>query len=188
VIPALSGFVAAWVCLYFVVMWPLLWAMRRLPPTAALGDNDAVRVSIVVSARNEARDLPRCIAALLALDYPRDLLEIILVDDLSDDSTGRIVDEAAPPPPQCPAPETPGAAVDPAREGPAPCIPGGSGFPVLRFFVFNRDEGEEGDNRSLAPVGLASRLQGRHGAWGGGTEAYCPPSARVRSCGRKRSP
>ena len=52
-------------------------------------------VTVVVSARNEARDLPRCIASLLALDYPRHSLQIVLVNDFSTDDTGRIIDAAA---------------------------------------------------------------------------------------------
>lgn len=90
-----DGVIAAWMGLYFAVFWPLLvgtWRLRRSLPIAGAAGG---RVSVVVSARNEARDLPRCIDALLALDYPRDLLEIILVDDLSDDATGRIIDAVA---------------------------------------------------------------------------------------------
>ncbi|MCX5762711.1 MAG: glycosyltransferase [Gemmatimonadetes bacterium] len=91
--------IVAWVGAYFALFWPLLWGTRRLrAQTLAarpLDDAAGMRVSVVMSARNEARDLPRCLAALLALDYPRELLEIILVDDLSDDATGAMMDAAA---------------------------------------------------------------------------------------------
>jgi cellulose synthase/poly-beta-1,6-N-acetylglucosamine synthase-like glycosyltransferase len=52
-------------------------------------------ISVIVSAHNEERDLPVCIAALLSLDYPRQLMQIILVNDLSTDGTGTIIDAAA---------------------------------------------------------------------------------------------
>lgn len=54
-----------------------------------------MRISVIVSARNEERDLPACIASLLALDYPRKRIQIILVNDLSTDGTGAIIDAAA---------------------------------------------------------------------------------------------
>ncbi len=44
-------------------------------------------VSIVVAARNEAARLPRRLDNLLALDYPPDLLEIVVVSDGSSDQT-----------------------------------------------------------------------------------------------------
>lgn len=45
------------------------------------------RVSVVIAARNEARRLPARIDNLLALDYPPDRLEIIVVSDGSTDHT-----------------------------------------------------------------------------------------------------
>ncbi len=49
------------------------------------------RVSIVIAARNEARRLPRRIANLLALDYPADRREIIVVSDGSTDDTATVL-------------------------------------------------------------------------------------------------
>ncbi len=48
-------------------------------------------VSIVVPVRNRAADLRECVTSLLALDYPADRLEIIVVDDASDDDTLEVV-------------------------------------------------------------------------------------------------
>ena len=56
------------------------------PPPA-----DAPLVSILVPARNEARNITPCVASLLAQDYPR--TELIVLDDHSDDSTGELVRE-----------------------------------------------------------------------------------------------
>jgi cellulose synthase/poly-beta-1,6-N-acetylglucosamine synthase-like glycosyltransferase len=47
-------------------------------------------VTVVVPARNEAAHLATCLQALLAQDYPRDLLEVILVNDHSTDATRQI--------------------------------------------------------------------------------------------------
>jgi mycofactocin system glycosyltransferase len=45
------------------------------------------QVSVVVAVRNRAEQIAECIQSLLLLDYPEDKLEIILVDDASEDST-----------------------------------------------------------------------------------------------------
>jgi chlorobactene glucosyltransferase len=54
------------------------------PPAAA----EAPRVSILVPARNEARNIEACVGSLLAQDYPN--YELIVLDDHSDDGTGDI--------------------------------------------------------------------------------------------------
>jgi chlorobactene glucosyltransferase len=50
-------------------------------------------VSIIVPARNEERNIARCICSLLEQDYEH--YEVIAVDDGSTDDTGRILDEIA---------------------------------------------------------------------------------------------
>ena len=49
--------------------------------------------SIVVAARNEERNIGAALQSLLLLNYPR--LQVIVVNDRSDDSTGAILDEMA---------------------------------------------------------------------------------------------
>jgi cellulose synthase/poly-beta-1,6-N-acetylglucosamine synthase-like glycosyltransferase len=44
-------------------------------------------ISVVIPARNEAGNIAACIRSILAQDYPAALLEIIVVDDHSDDDT-----------------------------------------------------------------------------------------------------
>jgi mycofactocin glycosyltransferase len=45
-------------------------------------------VSIVIPGYNRAKELERCLRSLFVLDYPSDFLEIIIVDDASNDETG----------------------------------------------------------------------------------------------------
>ncbi|MGH7617560.1 MAG: glycosyltransferase [Gemmatimonadaceae bacterium] len=47
---------------------------------------DAPLVSVVIPARNERRNIERCVRSVLSADYPR--LEVIMVDDHSTDGTG----------------------------------------------------------------------------------------------------
>jgi chlorobactene glucosyltransferase len=56
-----------------------------VPPPPA----DAPLVSILVPARNEARNIEACVGSLLAQDYPN--FELVVLDDHSDDGTGDIV-------------------------------------------------------------------------------------------------
>ena len=44
-------------------------------------------VSVVIAARNEEDTIKPCLAAVLTQNYPKDKLEIIVVDDRSDDKT-----------------------------------------------------------------------------------------------------
>jgi cellulose synthase/poly-beta-1,6-N-acetylglucosamine synthase-like glycosyltransferase len=71
------------------------YGILRLPRARELSDAELPAVSVLVSARNEARDLPACIECLTALDYPRDRLEILLVDDRSTDGTAGVIARAA---------------------------------------------------------------------------------------------
>ena len=48
-------------------------------------------VSIIIAARNEEQNIGNCLQSLSTLSYPRDLFEIIIVDDRSADSTASIV-------------------------------------------------------------------------------------------------
>lgn len=52
-----------------------------------------VKVSIIVAARNEARNIEMLLNSLLAQYYPSHLLEIIIVDDHSTDFTSSLVEE-----------------------------------------------------------------------------------------------
>ncbi len=65
-------------------------ALRDESPQPAAG---MPRVSIVVAARNEERNIREALASLLELNYPD--FELIVVDDRSTDRTGDILDEMA---------------------------------------------------------------------------------------------
>ena len=72
------------------------WGLVRLPwlkDFAPLADAECPRISLLFAARAEEEKLPGALATLATIDYPN--LEIIAVDDRSQDATGRILDEFA---------------------------------------------------------------------------------------------
>ena len=49
------------------------------------------KVSVLIPSRDEERNIAPCLEAVLAQDYPKDLLEIIVINDRSTDATASIV-------------------------------------------------------------------------------------------------
>lgn len=49
------------------------------------------KISIVVAARNEEKNIESCITSLVNQSYPTQLIEIIIVDDFSDDRTPHLI-------------------------------------------------------------------------------------------------
>ena len=67
------------------------WDRRLVAPTEEVSGNP--RVSIIVPARNEERDIEQSLTRLLELDY--DNYEVIAVNDRSTDGTGEIMEAVA---------------------------------------------------------------------------------------------
>ena len=57
---------------------------------AEFSENTYPFVSVIVAARNEENNIGACIESLLKLDYPREKLEVIIMNDRSTDRTGEI--------------------------------------------------------------------------------------------------
>jgi len=60
---------------------------------APAANEDCPPISILFAARDEEEKLPAALATLMEIDYPK--LEVIAVDDRSQDATGRILDDFA---------------------------------------------------------------------------------------------
>ena len=67
--------------------------LPRLKETAPAENIDCPSISLIFAARDEEEKLPAALATMTTMDYPR--LEVIAVDDRSQDTTGRILDEFA---------------------------------------------------------------------------------------------
>src|SRR5262245_45154019 len=89
-------YLSALVILYVYVGYPAMLAVWvRLAPRRVRCASIAPTVSIVVAARNEGSTLEARIENLLALDYPRELVQIVVASDGSTDATDAILDRYA---------------------------------------------------------------------------------------------
>ena len=80
---------------YLVVMAGIALAIVRQRPTATWEPGDALpSVAVVVAARDEEGCIERCIDALLAQDYPGELV-VVVADDHSTDGTEAVVQRVA---------------------------------------------------------------------------------------------
>lgn len=83
---------------YPLLLWILGLLSRRpgdAPTTAAPPDDDWPLVSISIAAYNEEAQIRELIKSLLAIDYPRDRLQILITSDGSTDATDSIIAEHA---------------------------------------------------------------------------------------------
>src|SRR5690242_16961427 len=89
--------ISASVLVYAYAGYPLLIGLlsrvaRRRPTRVS---SELPNVSLLISAYNEARVIEEKLVNALALDYPKDRLEIVVVSDCSDDATDEIVQRFA---------------------------------------------------------------------------------------------
>lgn len=87
----LIEYAVAFLALYITVFYILVFLQNR----ARMGDLPKSRgwepkISVVIPAFNEEKNIARCICSLLSADYPKPKLEIIVVDDGSKDGTLQI--------------------------------------------------------------------------------------------------
>ncbi len=94
-IGAIITYSLLFISLYFEVFLLVSFLQRRfgVARTAALAAGDLPTVAIVVPCFNEAHAVGGTLRSLLALDYPAEKLDIIVVDDGSTDNTLSIVRE-----------------------------------------------------------------------------------------------
>jgi cellulose synthase/poly-beta-1,6-N-acetylglucosamine synthase-like glycosyltransferase len=82
--------------IYTYAGYPLLVAvMSRLRPRPVRRGPNAPPVSVIITAYNEERDLRAKLENTLALDYPKELMEVIVASDCSSDRTDDIAQEYA---------------------------------------------------------------------------------------------
>lgn len=73
--------------IYIIIMQTYLNEWREIEEVHTLSDDVKTPVSIIVPARNEAKNIGNLLTDLTQQVYPNHLIEIIVVDDFSEDET-----------------------------------------------------------------------------------------------------
>lgn len=87
-------FFIAVILFYLLIHLILYFGYRRSLSLTPCPASEYPAVSVIVAAKNESMNIERCIESLRNLDYPEELLEIILVDDNSGDNTYELMQKA----------------------------------------------------------------------------------------------
>ncbi|MBK6994955.1 MAG: glycosyltransferase [Lewinellaceae bacterium] len=76
--------------LLFTYRWG--WSARPVSKLPEGFESKSI-ISVLIPARNEAENIEPCLRSILAGNYPHNLLEIIVLDDFSEDRTAEIVNQ-----------------------------------------------------------------------------------------------
>lgn len=71
------------------------WWKQLKPITADGSFTPSVKFTILIPARNEERNITACLLSLQQLNYPKELVEVIVIDDFSEDATATIAQQFA---------------------------------------------------------------------------------------------
>lgn len=77
--------------LYALLMFYYNSAWNAIPAFSKNGNNPTVRFSVIIPARNEENNIAALLTTLQQQDYPKNLFEVIVIDDHSTDNTASIV-------------------------------------------------------------------------------------------------
>ncbi len=76
---------------YFLIMAIVITGLLRRKSVLPESKNPTTRVTVIIAARNEEKRITGCLNGLRNQDYPTTLLEIIMVDDVSEDGTREVI-------------------------------------------------------------------------------------------------
>jgi len=91
-------YLSALLCGYSYFLYPLILKLVPTRLSVALPvveDGSLPRLSLIITAHNEAARIQEKLENTLEIDYPRELLEIIVASDCSTDATDRIVESSS---------------------------------------------------------------------------------------------
>lgn len=87
-------FLAAYMVRHYVFTLAVLYR-RKKSVVSMDGDSFQPKVSVLIPAKNEVKVIGRILQRMYELTYPKDKLEIIVINDASADKTGEIADTFA---------------------------------------------------------------------------------------------
>lgn len=79
---------------YFISMAAIVYGFKKIAPFALETEKSKTRFSLIIPFRNEAENLPALLESIEKLKYDSELLEIIFVNDASEDNSETIISAA----------------------------------------------------------------------------------------------
>nr|WP_298118804.1 glycosyltransferase [Flavobacterium sp.] len=76
--------------IYVVFILQLIFGFDKVKSFVRTDEKPVTTFSIIVPFRNEEKNLPKLLKSISKLNYPKDLFEIILVDDFSTDASEKV--------------------------------------------------------------------------------------------------
>ena len=77
--------------IYVVLVLYMRNGWMRLPYFQPNPSYPLAKVTVIIAARNEEANIGRTLDCIVGQEFPRELLEVIVVDDHSTDGTGNVV-------------------------------------------------------------------------------------------------
>jgi cellulose synthase/poly-beta-1,6-N-acetylglucosamine synthase-like glycosyltransferase len=84
------------IALFFLYSWLIIYywlAWKSIPVFVAPPSLSQIKISVIIPARNEERNIGRLLTAIQEQTYPTSLFEVIVVDDHSTDTTAVVVQQ-----------------------------------------------------------------------------------------------
>ncbi len=78
---------------YSVIIARFYQSWNQAPAFISSEKKTSLKISVIIAARNEEKNIGKLLSSLQQQDYPVDLLEVIVVDDHSTDATTEIVEQ-----------------------------------------------------------------------------------------------
>jgi len=76
--------------IYVVFILQLIFGFDKVKTFVRIDEKPVTKFSIIVPFRNEEKNLPKLLKSISKLNYPKDLFEIILIDDFSTDASEKV--------------------------------------------------------------------------------------------------
>ena len=77
--------------IYFIWILLFLYGWIRIPLFKSNGSPVKTKVTVVIAARNEDKNIRSCLRDIQQQDFPKDLLEVVVADDDSGDETVNVI-------------------------------------------------------------------------------------------------
>ena len=73
--------------LYWLIQWNFISHWKKIASISSFQNNSPIRISVIITVRNEANHIEQCLRSIADCSFPKSQLEILVMDDQSEDDT-----------------------------------------------------------------------------------------------------